>query len=250
MVILAKKGYITNRTMVIYWLFAQSMSALDSKPASCYTNMTWKGQQMIKGYLIIPVIVICVVTASISCSHSASSISPTTTTSIHTIDSPAMTKTIFPTLTSTITITRTTAIAIPNPLFTGGSSGGLPETTIETTTTKILNPLILKYSFSLTEQIGDKYQASPGYIYLIVHLFIENQGDLPFVTQARNFKIMIQNVKYTNLMVPLDNELKEVELLHGGKVSGDLVFEVQNIWGGKAPPLEPDFQEILLIYEQ
>lgn len=172
------------------------------------------------------------------------------TTSMHTIDSPAMTKTIYQTSYQTQTSTGKSIVDILDLLLGTSTQTSTPPPVTITTTTKILHPITLEYSFSLTEQIGQQSQASPDYIYLIVHLHILNLDDLPFVIRASNFKIEIENVKYTRARISLDNELKEVELLKGGNVSGDLVFEVQNIWSEITTTLEPEFDKIVIVYEQ
>lgn len=87
--------------------------------------------------------------------------------------------------------------------------------------------IIIKYSSTTTNQIGDWNEADPGYTYLVLDLDIENRGYDSFSTNSFYFSVVVNKVEYdVAFVVGLENELKMVDLLNGGKARGTLAFEV------------------------
>ena len=86
--------------------------------------------------------------------------------------------------------------------------------------------IIIKYSSTTMDQIGEWNKADPCYTYLVVSLDIENNGYESFFTNAYFFSVIVTNVKYDPACLMLEDELKSVHLLDGGKISGKLEFEV------------------------
>lgn len=70
------------------------------------------------------------------------------------------------------------------------------------------------------------YEADPGYTYLVVSLDIENKGYDSFSIAGGHFSAVVNNVAYNVVYVGLENMLKVVDLLDGGRISGKLAFEV------------------------
>jgi len=87
--------------------------------------------------------------------------------------------------------------------------------------------IIIEYSSTTTQQIGEWSKAKPGYVYLVLDLHIENQGYDSFSTNPLFFYVVVSNVKYSVAFVMgLENELGAVDLLDGGKAAGRIAFEV------------------------
>jgi hypothetical protein len=86
--------------------------------------------------------------------------------------------------------------------------------------------VVIRYSSTTTEHLGEWYEADPGYTYLVVSLDIENKGYDSFNTGSWNFAAIVSNVEYDTTWVTLDDRLKVVNLLDGGRISGKLAFEV------------------------
>jgi len=87
--------------------------------------------------------------------------------------------------------------------------------------------IIIKYSATTMTQIGSWDKADEGYTYLVLDLDIENDGYDSFSTNPFYFCVIVNNVKYDSAFVfELEDELKLVDLLDGGRVSGKLAFEV------------------------
>lgn len=94
--------------------------------------------------------------------------------------------------------------------------------------------VVIRYSSTTTEHLGEwfeymeewLYEADPGYTYLVVSLDIENKGYESFNTGSWNFAAIVSNVEYDTTWVTLDDRLKVVNLLDGGRISGKLAFEV------------------------
>ena len=94
-------------------------------------------------------------------------------------------------------------------------------------TSEATKRIIIEYSSITTQQIGEWNKAKPGYVYLVLDLHIENQGYDSFSTNPLNFSVVVNNVEYNvAFVVGLENKLKAVDLLSGGKARGTLVFEV------------------------
>lgn len=86
--------------------------------------------------------------------------------------------------------------------------------------------IIIRYSATTASQIGSWSVAKPGHVYLIVSLDIENRGYESFSTNSFCFYAIVDQVRYSTAWVSTDDELPLVDLLDGGKVSGNIVFEV------------------------
>jgi uncharacterized repeat protein (TIGR02543 family) len=90
--------------------------------------------------------------------------------------------------------------------------------------------IIIKYSSTTTNQIGQIFTAKSGYTYLILDLNIENNGYESFDTYEGYFYVIVNNVQYSNTPTGTENELEDVSLLSGGQTSGNIEFEVpQNV---------------------
>lgn len=96
--------------------------------------------------------------------------------------------------------------------------------------------VVIRYSSTTTEHLGEwfeymeewLYEADPGYTYLVVSLDIENKGYDSFSTNSFYFSVIVSHVEYdpaTPTWV-MDDRLKDVDLLDGGRISGKLAFEV------------------------
>ena len=105
---------------------------------------------------------------------------------------------------------------------TPSSPAGAPTPTVPETAKKI----IIRYSSSTMNQVGEWNKADPGYTYLVLDLDIENRGYDSFSTNPLNFSVVVNNVKYNVAWVTTENLLKAVDLLNGGKANGTLAFEV------------------------
>lgn len=87
--------------------------------------------------------------------------------------------------------------------------------------------IIIGYSSTTTQRIGEWSEAEPGYVYLVLDLHIENQGYDSFSTNPLFFYVVVNNVKYSAAFVMgLESELKAVDLLDRGKTAGEIAFEV------------------------
>lgn len=86
--------------------------------------------------------------------------------------------------------------------------------------------IVIKYSCITTDQIGEWFHADSGYTYLVISLDIRNTGYDSFGTNPFYFSVIVNDVRYDTTWVGLDDELKMVDLLDGGKISGKLAFEV------------------------
>ncbi len=70
-------------------------------------------------------------------------------------------------------------------------------------------------------------KADPGYTYLVVSLDIENDGYDSFTTNPLRFCAIVNKVKYdAGFYYPQKDELKMVDLLDGGKISGKIALEI------------------------
>ena len=88
--------------------------------------------------------------------------------------------------------------------------------------------IVISYSSRTTDQIAGWIKADPGYTYLIVNLDIENNGYNSFSTNPSNFSAIVNNVGYdvAGGTLRLENRLKEVDLLNGGRISGEIAFKL------------------------
>jgi hypothetical protein len=91
----------------------------------------------------------------------------------------------------------------------------------------IAKRVIIEYSSTTTQQIGEWSKAKPGYVYLVLDLHIENQGYDSFSTNPLFFYVVVSNVKYSVAFVMgLEDELEVVDVLNRGEVRGKIAFEV------------------------
>jgi hypothetical protein len=86
--------------------------------------------------------------------------------------------------------------------------------------------IVIRYSSYTTDQVVEWNKADPGYTYLVASLDIENKGYDSFSTGHCFFSVVVNNVAYNVEYVGLENMLKVVDLLDGGRISGKLAFEV------------------------
>lgn len=90
--------------------------------------------------------------------------------------------------------------------------------------------IVITYSSTTMTQIGTGSIAntpSPGSIYLVLDMTIQNQGYDSFSINPVFFSIVVNNVKYSMAFIMgLDNQLKLVDILNGGTTQGKLAFEV------------------------
>lgn len=101
-------------------------------------------------------------------------------------------------------------------------------------TTPATKEVVISYSSTTTDHLGEyfeyleewMYEADPGYTYLVVSLDIENNGYDSFSIAGGYFSAVVNNVAYNVVYVGLENMLKVVDLLDGGRISGKLAFEV------------------------
>lgn len=85
--------------------------------------------------------------------------------------------------------------------------------------------IIIRYSATTARSIGF-LAPEAGYIYLILDLDVENRGYESFST-GWGFYVVVDRVKYSTAgTLLLENSLKSVDLLDGGRVSGRVSFEV------------------------
>ena len=108
------------------------------------------------------------------------------------------------------------AIAIPS------------EPTSTPSTTPTSKEIVIGYSSYTTDQIVEWNRADPGYTYLVIDLDIENRGYDSFNTSCSCFLVIVNNVKYeySDAVLDLEDCLRNVDLLDGGRISGKTVFEV------------------------
>jgi len=87
--------------------------------------------------------------------------------------------------------------------------------------------VVIKYTERYADEIGYS-QPSEGYTFLIITFDIENKVDRKFSVYPWNFKVIVNNVEYKehSASYSLDDYLKGVDLLKGGRISGSMVFEV------------------------
>jgi hypothetical protein len=108
---------------------------------------------------------------------------------------------------------------------TVGESGGEPE---EVSSSQ--KAIVIDYSVSTASELGGGFLADKpdtGYVYMIVHYNIRNQGHSEFSTNPWYFYVIADGVKYDiTFTVNLENTLKLVDLLDSGMISGNLAFEI------------------------
>lgn len=107
--------------------------------------------------------------------------------------------------------------------------------TLTSTPTPILTPtptpaesIIINVSPRLMSSIGSYNIAPAGKVYLVFTLEIENKGYVKFNTNPNYWKFAAQNVEYSYspATFSLANKLETVDILDGGKVKGDIAFEI------------------------
>jgi hypothetical protein len=109
---------------------------------------------------------------------------------------------------------------------------GKPSTaSLDFPSTKTTSKIVITYSATTLTEIGSGFLSSTPTaenVYLVLDMTVENQGYNTFSTNPFYFSVIIDNVKYKSsfLSYDLDNELKAVDVLDGGKVEGALAFEV------------------------
>ena len=104
----------------------------------------------------------------------------------------------------------------------------------------IINPspitkqIVISYSSTTANHLGEyfeyleewMYEADPGYTYLVVSLDIKNNGYDSFSTGHYAFSVVVNNAGYGVTYVGVEDLLKVVDLLDGGRITGKLAFEV------------------------
>ena len=91
--------------------------------------------------------------------------------------------------------------------------------------------IIVEYSSYTTDIIGDGEffadEAKSGSTFLILDMTISNNGYDEFSTNSFYWKVLVNNIEYgTAFVIHLEDELRLVTLRDGGKISGNLAFEV------------------------
>jgi len=86
--------------------------------------------------------------------------------------------------------------------------------------------IVISYSPTTMDQVGKRATAGPGYTYLVVSLDIEDNGYSSFSTNPFYFLVTANKVEYAPVGVGLEDELRYIELLDGGKICGKLVFRL------------------------
>jgi hypothetical protein len=87
--------------------------------------------------------------------------------------------------------------------------------------------VVITYSSMTMRQIGFASQPSPGHVYLVLDMTVENQGYASFKLNPVYFAVVIDNMKYgIAFVVELDGVLASATLLNGDKVEGNLAFEI------------------------
>lgn len=89
--------------------------------------------------------------------------------------------------------------------------------------------IIVKQSTEAVKSIGKYYTVGDGKVFLIYNLEIENHGYTKFNTNPFYWKARVDNIEYTPATVTFSEDvqrLETVDVLDGGKVRGQLVFEV------------------------
>lgn len=87
----------------------------------------------------------------------------------------------------------------------------------------------IRYTSSTMAQLGESSwgQADPGYTFLVLDLDIENQGYDSFKVYTALFSVVVNNVSYDEVGFAVEaSNLKSVDLLDGGRVTGTVAFEV------------------------
>lgn len=85
--------------------------------------------------------------------------------------------------------------------------------------------IIIEYSATIQKEFGYN-KAKEGMTFLIIDMAIINNGYREFNTNPNYFNIIANNIKYTYDWGQLDNNLRTLDILDGGKINGALPFEV------------------------
>jgi hypothetical protein len=101
----------------------------------------------------------------------------------------------------------------------------------------------IEYSATTTSQLNQFETAGSGNVYLILDLDIENKGYDSFTTNPVYFYVVVNNVRYG--FTGIENQIQIVDLLNGGKISGEVAFEVpQNVMSlGYQPIYDTGWQQ-------
>lgn len=86
--------------------------------------------------------------------------------------------------------------------------------------------IIIKHSSKTTSNIGQYSEASPGKIFLIVTMTIENKGYQSLNTNPNYFSVIIDNIKYSYVSetYSLSDKLDTIDILDGGTITGSIAF--------------------------
>ena len=86
--------------------------------------------------------------------------------------------------------------------------------------------VVIRYSDTITRQLGMWTKADPGYVFLVLDLDIENQGYESVDANPFSCSVVINKVEYDASFITVEGELKYVKLLDGGRTTGKVLFEV------------------------
>jgi len=117
------------------------------------------------------------------------------------------------------------------PTSSSSSLSNSTQTTTKTSAGNSSSGVVINYSLSTASQIGTGFSTSApsaGDTYLIVSFNIVNNDSSSFNTNPNYFSVITNNIKYDYSWDSsnLDTELKTVDILKNGTLSGDLAFEV------------------------
>ena len=101
------------------------------------------------------------------------------------------------------------------------------QITSQPSTTLKQYDVVIKYAEKYTKSIGG-IDAKQGYTFLIMTVQIQNNVDREFSTNALNFYVTINNIKYGANFAgfSLSDSIQSVELQKGGTISGSIAFQV------------------------
>jgi len=105
--------------------------------------------------------------------------------------------------------------------------------------------VVIKYTEKYTNSIGGM-DAKQGYTFLIMTVQIQNNGDREFSTNALDFYVVINNIKYSADFsgFSLSDSIQSVELQKGGTISGSIAFQVPVATTDYTPTYEAPFSTV------
>jgi hypothetical protein len=100
------------------------------------------------------------------------------------------------------------------------------QTPVEPPVTIIWNEAKSQYVYQYTSEGGYVYKAPQGKAFFLLYLNIENKNCPKYSIKHYGFKVMINQVVYDPYIYYGPYDLKDVELLPGGKTEGYVLFQI------------------------